>query len=270
MPAGFRAPENMARRAAALLGAAAVAITTLATLEPSQAIDAAQPQPIGPGGTWTQVFGDEFNGTAIDQTKWDPNWFGEGGVMNDVPTHASNVLVKNGRLFLRLSKQTNGRVTGGLVRTTYKAGRYQLRPGEFVEARMRFEGDDVEDIYNWPAWWASGQNWPVAGEHDIAEGLGGRLKTNYHYRDAAGVHRQRSKTAPAGGWGDRWHTFGLHRKASSADVYWDGKLVNSYPTSDNGGPEELIINVGKPRNDPRPMRFGYANGVRIEYVRAWR
>jgi hypothetical protein len=265
-----RAPKDMVRRGAAVLGTAAVAITAVATLEPAQAVDPAQPQPLGPGGTWTQVFGDEFAGTTIDESKWDPNWFGEGGVMNDVPTYASNVAINNGRLFLRLHKQRDGRVTGGLIRTTYKPGRYQLRPGGFVEARIRFEGDDVEDVYNWPAWWASGPNWPTAGEHDIAEGLGGLLKSNYHYRDAYGAHRQRSKTTPTGGWGERWHTFGLHRKTSSADVYWDGKLVNSYPTTDNGGPEELIINVGKPRNDPRPLRFGYANAVRVEYVRAWK
>ena len=37
------------------------------------------PQPLGqPPGDWNLIFSDEFNGTALDSTKWTPGWFGTG------------------------------------------------------------------------------------------------------------------------------------------------------------------------------------------------
>jgi hypothetical protein len=104
-------------------------------------------QPIGPGGTWTQVFGDEFTATTLDSTKWDPYWFLEGGVINDVPTKASNLSLANGKVFLRLY-DANGTqsLSGAAITTSHRAGRYQVQVGDFVEARILFAGSTTEDI----------------------------------------------------------------------------------------------------------------------------
>ena len=56
---------------------------------------------------------------------------------------------------------------------------YSLPVGGVAEARVYFPGDSSRGVYNWPAWWASGPNWPSAGESDIAEGLSGSLTVNY-------------------------------------------------------------------------------------------
>ena len=217
------------------------------------------PTPVGVSGAWSLAFDDEFDGTSLDTTKWSPNWFGDGGKMNNVGTYASNVTVAGGNLLLQLASSTSG----ALIHTDYSAGRYQLPVGGYTEARISFPGATGEQWSNWPAWWASGSNWPSAGEHDIAEGLGGTPTVNYH--SPSGPH---NFGTIAGVWGDTFHTYGVYRKAASADVYWDGQLVKSYPTDDNGIGEELIINLGVTTG--KTPQIGTAGQVKVDYVRAWK
>lgn len=220
---------------------------------------AAPPQPVGPPGPWTLAFNDEFTGTAINTAKWDANWYHDGATQNNVPTYARNARVYNGQLWLRLANE-NGKITGASVNTQGNKG-FQVKPGMYAEARVLFAGSSTCDIYNWPAWWISGVPWPSAGEHDIAEGLGCKLTVNYH--SPTGAYNQGTPTG--GPWGNAFHTFGVHRKAASADVYWDGRLVRTYPTSDNGGGENLIFNVGKSGT----AHTGWLNGIRVDWVRVW-
>lgn len=217
------------------------------------------PVPLGVPGTWTLAFDDEFDGTALDASKWDPNWYGEGGTMNNVATYASNVSVSGGYARLVLSSSN----AGALIHTGYQAGRYTLPVGGYAEARVLFPGGGSSgpDIYNWPAWWASGPSWPAAGEHDIAEGLSGQLTVNYH--SPSGPHNQ---GAPPGAWGSAFHVYGVFRGPGYADVYWDGVKVESYPTDDDGQPQELIVNVGAGGTE----MLGAAGAVLVDYVRAWR
>ena len=70
-----------------------------------------------------------------------------------------------------------------------------------------------------------------------------------------------------GGWANAFHTYGLHRLADHADVYWDGTLVKSYGTDDSGRPEILILNVG---HGEGPSVYGAASQVLVDYVRAWK
>ncbi|MBL8103441.1 MAG: carboxypeptidase regulatory-like domain-containing protein, partial [Anaerolineales bacterium] len=56
------------------------------------------------------------------------------------------------------------------------------------------------------------------------------------------------------------------RQANKADVYWDGKLVKSYTTDDNGKGEDLILNIGA---GSYPM-YGAAGAMQVDYVRVWK
>jgi hypothetical protein len=138
---------------------------------------------------------------------------------------------------------------------------YKFPVGAYAEARVFFPGDG-RTVYNWPGWWISGPDWPAAGEHDIAEGLGS-LTVNYH--SPSGAHNQGSVP---GTWSNAFHTYGVHRKATSADVYWDGVLVKSYPTDDNGAGHSLLLNVGIHSSGGNV--YGTAGLVRVDYVRVWR
>jgi hypothetical protein len=228
--------------------------------------DPTNPVPAGVPGSWRISFQDEFSGTALDLTQWDGVWFNEGGGMNNVGTYSRNVSVANGEVRLQLSSSSEGALIHTAGGDGGEAGRYGLPVGSVTEARIWFPGNG-DQLFNWPAWWAndtydgvSGQ--PVSGEHDIAEVLSsGDLTVNYH--SPSGAHNQGSV---AGYWGDAWHTYALHRKANSADVYWDGRLVKSYPTDDAGQPIDLILNVGSGKG---PTVTGAAGALRVDYVRAW-
>ena len=58
----------------------------------------------------------------------------------------------------------------------------------------------------------------------------------------------------------------MHRKAASADIYWDGKLVKSYSTDDNNSAESLLLNIGVHSSN---TVIGSAGALRVDYVRAW-
>lgn len=226
---------------------------------PLAATGTAGTMPVGAPGTWTMAFADEFNGTALDTAKWSNCWFSPScGTMNNVSTSPSNVKVADGNLVLSLSSATSG----ALVSTNPRGGAttgYQFTTG-YVEARIKFAGDGT-NIYNWPAWWTSGQSWPTDNEIDIAEPKGPMTS---NYMNGAG---QWQNFQPAGFWGNEWHTFGMERKASTTDIYMDGVLVKTF-ASDNPSthPHYLILNTGSGRG---PAAYGAASQMTVDYVRAW-
>lgn len=203
------------------------------------------------------VFEDDFNGSSLDTNKWAPSWFG-GGTMNEVSTSPANVAVSGGNLILTLASSTSG----ALVNTNPDDAAvtpFEMTTG-YAEARIYFPGNGT-DVCNWPAWWITGQNHPLTGENDIAEGLG-TMTVNYH--SISGSHNQ--GTVP-GVWTNAFHTYAIHRKVGSCDVYYDGTLVKSYSTDDNEAPQYLIFNVGTSAS--RTQVFGAASRVYVDYVRVW-
>lgn len=215
------------------------------------------PVPLGPSGAWALTFQDEFAGSSVDTSKWTVM---EGRVINNVTCTASNVRVANGECILTLASSSSGAEICTHPDPPYTGGQYLLPTGSFTEARIYFPGSGAT-IYNWPAWWASGGGsaWPAWGENDIAESLG-TMTVNYH--SPSGSHNQ--GTVP-GTWSNAFHTYGLHRKATSCDVYYDGVLVKTYGTDDNGGGQSLIINIG----DGNTRVTGAGSEIRVDYVRAW-
>jgi hypothetical protein len=190
--------------------------------------------------------------------------------MNNVPTSAANVTQTGGHLQLQLSN-ADGTVRGGMVSSSMldgvgRAG-FEAGIGSYTESRVYFSGSDTQPIYNWPAAWTSGHQWPSNGEHDYAEGLD-RLTANYHTLSSSGVHVANNSGVIPGTWHNAFHTYGVHRKATSADVYWDGRLIRSYPTSDAGGGHTLIFNIG--RYSSHAPVLGPAGAMKVDYVRVWK
>ena len=215
-------------------------------------------QPTGVPGNWTIKFDDEFNGNALDQSRWSNCWFSPRcGTQNKVSTSPSNVSVANGNLILTLASSSSG----ASVSTNPKGGAtvgYQFATG-VVEARIYFPGSGTT-CYNWPAFWTTGQSWPTNGENDIAEVLGGQMTVNYH--SSSGTHNQ---GVVPGTWCGAYHIYTLNRQATKSDVYYDGQLVKSYATNDNSAPQYVVINVGA---NP-PAAYGAASQVNVDYVRVW-
>ena len=227
------------------------------------------PVPFGdPAGlkTWTLRFEDTFSGSSVDTTKWNVFDYERAAYeMNRVGPRAFNVAVTGGNLVLTLSDINNGAMlTTGTV-DQRGVNKYLLPVGGYCEARVNFAGSG-SNLHNWPAWWTAGDPWPDPGEHDIAEVLSARVAINYHWQDGAGVHQQIGQQAPAGTWHGAFHVFGLHRKTTTADVYWDGVLKRTYTTNDPGTPVPMLLNMGYSSNS---VAYGATGQMLVDYVRAW-
>lgn len=84
------------------------------------------------------------------------------------------------------------------------------------------------------------------------------------------VHRSRclnsSKAAPQAR--TEPHTYGIERKATSADLYRNGQLKQTYKTSDLGGAHTILFTVGK--YDTRATMTGAADALKVNYARVWK
>ncbi len=222
------------------------------------------PVPVGP-----LLFSDDFQGTALDSSKWAKCWWPNAfpaasnrcGRMNESATAKSNVVVGGGVVSLTQAS----RDSGALINTDPRQGRPGFRFTEgYAEARVYFPGSG-ETVYNWPAWWTVGADYDVHGENDIAEGLG-QMTVNYHGPCA------RNYGQVPGVWVNGFHRYGLHRYRTASgearsDVYYDGKLVKSYRVCDGLSPQYLIFNVGT--EDSRKRVYGPASQVKVDWVRVW-
>jgi hypothetical protein len=169
------------------LGLAAAAATVA-----SPAANASAPTP--PAG-WTQVFLDDFNGSAgtgVNTSNWQyatgtsypggpANW-GTGEVETMTNSTSNVSLDGNGNLRITPLRDAAGRWTSGRIETN----RTDFQPpsgGKLrVEARLQMPnvtGTAAEGY--WPAFWMLGgpyrgnyQNWPGVGELDIMENVQGR------------------------------------------------------------------------------------------------
>ena len=198
------------------------------------------------------VFDDEFNGNALNQDTWDARdgWTGQ----NNVTAQLSNVSVGGGDLVMQLASADSG--------AEIATNNFSLAVGEYAEARIKFAGNGSR-IDNWPAWWTSGPNWPADGEHDIAEGVGGSLTINYH--GSAGTLNTGSVR---GVWSGGFHTYGIYRGVLYSRVFWDGRLVRTYRTDDDGAPEMLLFTMGYGGNGSTAYT-GASGEMVVDYVRAW-
>jgi hypothetical protein len=201
------------------------------------------------------VFDDEFNGSALDTTKWSSSWFNQDGVMNNTSTSPANVSVAGGILTLTLSSTS----VGALIATNPTGGAstgFQMTYG-YIEARILFAGQG-STCDDWPAFWTDGQSWPQDGEIDIAEGLG-TLTSNYHSNAGAN-----NSNTIAGNWCGSWHTYGVDREPGINTIYWDGQPIRSYPSNDGGAPQYIILNIGSGQGTDAP-----GTTMQVDYVRAW-
>ena len=116
------------------------------------------------------------------------------------------------------------------------------------------------DPYNWPAFWAydGSGNW-LAGENDVAEALNW-MEYNYSSDQSSG------KLKPTGLWGNSWHVYGVYRSATSVQVFYDGVLMGTLATNDNGGPESIMFTSGKTNTCcGAPTAYGSTGNVLVDW-----
>ncbi|MFJ4782530.1 glycoside hydrolase family 16 protein [Streptomyces sp. NPDC088794] len=189
------APSGIPRRRRALVAVLST-IGLAAALATAASLPANASAPTPPAG-WSQVFLDDFNGTAgtgVNTSNWQydtgtsypggpANWgTGEVETMTNSTTNVS--LDGSGNLRITPVRNAAGQWTSGRIETT----RTDFQPpagGKLrVEARIQMPnvtGTAAEGY--WPAFWALGapyrgnyQNWPGVGELDIMENVQGLNK----------------------------------------------------------------------------------------------
>lgn len=200
------------------------------------------------------IFEDAF--TTLDPNKWSLNWFGDGGVMNNVGTYKANVSVGPNGLALGLSAP--GR--GSLISTVKSAGAgsdFTFTYG-YVEFEATFPNNN-----DWCSGWMSDLKLPGAGEFDIAEQMGAQISSNYHYAGPTADN----DPSPLGGLLGVSHVFGLHWTPGSAVFYVDGQVHRTITGPEIvATPQYLIFNHGA--SSPSDSS-GVGSEFVVKYVRVW-
>ncbi|GAB3292474.1 hypothetical protein GCM10027511_05610 [Hymenobacter humi] len=204
----------------------------------------------------TLVWGDEFDGSALDQTKWGYDLGGSGWGNNELQNYTNsseNSFVNGGNLTIKALRQqsgSNGYTSARLLtkgKQTFQFGRIDVR------AKIP-KGKGV-----WPAIWMLGadidqNNWPKCGEIDIMELRGSRPKellSTMHFADPQGARRLKgtTKTVTAD-LSDDFHIYSVVRSRDQIRVYLDSELFFTFTSGDTSGgsypfnnPFFMILNV---------------------------
>jgi beta-glucanase (GH16 family) len=185
-----------------------------------------------PSDGWKLVFSDDFEGGAIDRTKW--NLRNNEGRDIDLGCNVSspkNSFVGGGNLTIRALRETvqcgskTRQYTQGYLDTI---GRHAWTYGKFeIRAKSPNKPDSSRGL--WPAFWLRPED-GGNGEIDVTELPGGK---DWYSKSTAGIFfdytpvKQDTRLAlPGGGYpGDGFHTYTTEWTKDSLKWYMDGKLL---------------------------------------------
>jgi alpha-L-fucosidase len=177
--------------------------------------------PVSKGEEWKLVWCDEFDGTKIDETKWEVlgDWKRRDGYWVKEDAYLDG----KGNLILR-TKKDGSRYTSGAVRTK---GKFEHAFGYWV-CRCKFP----KQVGHWPAFWLQTDGVGKVGnegrdgtEIDIMEKpwLQDKITQNLHWDGYGKQHKHAGTQVTIPGVSEGFHTFGLHWKPGEYVFYVDGK-----------------------------------------------
>jgi len=225
-----------------VLAIALVAVSPTLACRADQAPAGSTAGPPPPLPPWRLVWHDEFDGTALDTTKWVRETGGNGwgnGELEFYTNRVENARVENGYLVIEARREAFGNqaYTSARLKTqglgVWKYGR--------IEARIQIpRGQGL-----WPAFWMLGDNipqvgWPTCGEIDIMENIGkepGRVHGTVHgpnYSGANGISSAYSLST--GAFADDFHVFAIEWQPNAIQWFVDSTLYKTVLPSDLPGP----------------------------------
>ncbi len=273
---------RLSRARVAIFACVVVSVGIVVALIASAAPDCSEAGPCVNAGTpvagqsWSLTFDDEFNGTVLDSGKWQSGRFSATSSA-DAPYNpgmegayfsSAGVQVAGGRLNLTLRPSV--RAVNG-VPYTYSSGevntdgRFYLKPGMYVEARVKVPRCDG----CWPAFWAVPKT-QYPPELDVFEYFDTSVPS--HSRPRFNFH------APGGGetgpspygqpdkdYRGDYHVYGMYWTGSAAIPYLDGRAYDVGVRATTSLPEYLILNLSMYVNTTPPA----GSRMSVDWVRVW-
>jgi hypothetical protein len=226
-------------------------------------------QPIGPSGSWTLDFSDDFTGSSLNATYWGDTRASVDNVGNGQPFNPggewdwydpSAVTVADSCVTLTLTAQSDMQNIGGTEYTLpYKSGviatgptgsaKYSYGPGTYIESVIYVpSGTGL-----WPAFWAiCATGWP-----------------NWHYQSGQNVDQTNPdhNTYGTGNVTDGFHNYGMYwTSGETLEFYVDGTL---YAGANISGvtDQQMIIIYNLATQDQTGTTTGLS--MSIDWVRVW-
>jgi beta-glucanase (GH16 family) len=242
----------------------------------SQRTTHAAAAPIAAPPGWKLVWSDEFDGTAIDKTKWDydhgnhlvtgPNQWQPGWGNNELEFYTSrpeNVSVHDGMLHLRAIKEPykGCQYTSGRLKT------HKLFSKEYGRFEFRAKLPTGKGV--WPAIWLLPEDdkyggWAASGEIDIMEARGqepNKVLGTLHYGSKwpANVHTGKDFIFPNGSIAD-FHVYALEWEPGEIRWLVDDQVYQTqnfwWSCSDTDGPKG-VDPVNESELNPWPAPFDH-------------
>jgi beta-glucanase (GH16 family) len=242
-----------------------------------------------PGFNWIQTFDDEFNGTALDTTKWHPHDHNCGTRNNELQAYEpENVTVANGCMLEKAEKRSvSYAYCGSSGNTKQYASGMAITEGKFTQKYGYFEASIKlpRGRGMWPAFWTlpTPYSWPPEADimEDINQGDGSVVWPGTNWFAASNY--------PSGGGGTKatfwqggyptgyqpdlsaaFHIYGMDWEPDSVRFYLDGRKIGNaitQYTQPNCG-FFMMINLAISPNFP-PNDAMLPCTLKTDWVRVW-
>jgi len=183
---------------------------------------------------WTLVWNDEFNGTSLDNTKWEYEVNGRGGGNNELQYYTDrpdNLFIKDSVLVIQALRE---KYTGPDGTRNYTSARIRtLNKGDWKYGRIDIRAKLPYGQGIWPALWMLPSDrlyggWAASGEIDIMELLGHEPQKIYgtlHYGGPypQNTHTGKSYSLKTGNFAQDFHLFTLEWEEGEIRWYVDGE-----------------------------------------------
>jgi beta-glucanase (GH16 family) len=239
---------------------------------------------------WRLVWSDEFDGTALDLSKWEFEVNARGGGNNELQYYVTNnARVRDGVLFIEAHKEP---YTGLEGTRDYTSSRIRTRgKGDWLYGRFEVRAKLPKGQGMWPAIWMMPSaerygGWPHSGEIDIMELIGhepNKIHGTLHYSRPGGRHAYTGTdtTLAVGTFADDFHVFRLDWEPGVMRWYVDDRLyqtqtnwqsrANSFPAPFDQR-FHLILNLAVGGNWPGnpDATTAFPQAMLVDYVRVYR
>jgi len=258
--------------------------------------DACGPQPLKKDGTpWTCTFNDDFDGTALDRTKWVPQTvFSTGNYLSGAYAcyydDPSLISVSGGALHLMLQRMDPPRPCGDVLplqTTSYGGGMvstYHLFSQQYGRFEARFRTTKTDQPGLQESWWLWPDDregvtgsWPLTGEIDIVEtysrypGLGIPF-LHYTPRDNGGPVPGLNTSWDCRAERGVWNTYTLVWTATSIEAYVNGSSCLLNTSGDPAFMKKYILNLTQALGTADNSYTGTAPlpaSMDVDYVKVW-